>query len=97
MCGLQADAVTCSAGFADAVVTLSHINITDFLKGQISGSYKCNAKLTEGIANGVLLETTDLQYQAFNKGNLTAFGDCKFQGCHKFCVCVPACLSMGVC
>ena len=61
--------------FSDAPVTVKHENISgEFLKGSANGgSYKCNAKLTETIGNGVVFETTNLQYKAFNNDNSTSF------------------------
>ena len=71
----QGDIFTCRLVFSDAPVTVKHENISgEFLKGSANGgSYKCNAKLTETIGNGVAFETTNLQYKAFNNDNSTSF------------------------
>ena len=70
----QGDILTCRFVFSDVPVTVKRENISgDFLKGTVHGSYKCNAKLTETIENGVVFETTNLQYKAFNSDNSTSF------------------------
>lgn len=65
---------------AAASITAANMNITsDFMKGQASGSYKCDAKVTETLSGGVIFETTNLQYKAFNSDNSTDFpSDSKF-------------------
>lgn len=42
-------------------------NMKDFMKGTADGgSYKCDAKVTKQLDNGMEMETTNFQYKAFN-------------------------------
>ncbi|XP_076435486.1 lysosome-associated membrane glycoprotein 1-like isoform X2 [Babylonia areolata] len=51
-------------------------NLTGFLQGSVDGgSYKCDAKITQALDNGVLMETTNLQYKAFNYDASVKFND----------------------
>nr|KAG5712987.1 hypothetical protein BaRGS_021781 [Batillaria attramentaria] len=63
------------------VQTASQTNMKDFMKGQLGGSYKCDAEMTRTLSNGVIFKTKDLQYKAFSTDAGTDFSTDQVSEC----------------
>ncbi|KAK7484736.1 hypothetical protein BaRGS_00024021, partial [Batillaria attramentaria] len=56
-------------------------NTTSFPDVKTGGSYRCDTNLPQSLSNGVVFETRDLQYKAFNTDNDTTFSSDNVSEC----------------
>nr|KAG5697908.1 hypothetical protein BaRGS_026846 [Batillaria attramentaria] len=62
-------------------VKVNATNLKNYLTGSAGGSYRCDTNLPQSLSNGVVFETRDLQYKAFNTDNDTTFSSDNVSEC----------------